>query len=90
MKKDQNLPTKNFHSINSSGKPLPNNSNYSRQQAPYNTKCRGRSPYQKNHEFSHKTDIVDLIVEIVNLKVTIQVQIQKNLHFCLMPVAFKF
>ena len=28
MKKDQNLPNKNIHSNNSSGKPLPNNSNY--------------------------------------------------------------
>ena len=32
MKKDQNLPNKNIRSTNSSGKPLPNNSNYSRQQ----------------------------------------------------------
>ena len=29
MKKDQKLPNKNIHSYNSSGKPLPNNSNYS-------------------------------------------------------------
>ena len=29
MKKDQNLPNKNVHSDNSSGKPLPNNSSYS-------------------------------------------------------------
>ena len=34
MKKDQSLPNKNIHSNNSSGKPLPNNSNYSRQQSP--------------------------------------------------------
>ena len=37
MKKDQNLPNKNIHSNNSSRKPLPNNSNYSRQEPPYNT-----------------------------------------------------
>ena len=30
MKKDQNLPSKNIHNKNSSGKPLPNSSNYSR------------------------------------------------------------
>ena len=48
MKKDQNLPNKNIHSNNSSGKPLPNNSNYSRQQSPYNAIYRGRSPYQRN------------------------------------------
>ena len=45
MKKDQNLPNKNIHSINSSGKPLPNNSNYPRNQSPYNSIYRGRSPY---------------------------------------------
>ena len=56
MKKDQNLPNiVNIHSINSSGKPLPNNSNYSRPQSPYNVNYRGRSPYQRNsRNFSQK------------------------------------
>ena len=45
--KDQNLPNKNFHSINSSGKPLPNNSNYSKRQSPSNPNYRGRSPDQR-------------------------------------------
>ena len=35
MKKDQNLPNKNFHSNKSSGKPLPDNYNVSRQQSFY-------------------------------------------------------
>ena len=48
MKKDQNLPNKNIHSNNSSGKPLPGNSNYSRNQLPYNSSYRGRSPEQRN------------------------------------------
>ena len=48
MKKDQNLPNKNIHSNNSSGKPLPSNPNYSRNQSPYNSSYRGRSPEQKN------------------------------------------
>ena len=48
MKKDQKSPNKNIHSNNSSGKPLPNNSNYSGQQSPYHTNYRGRSPYQRN------------------------------------------
>ena len=48
MKKDQNLPNKNIHSNNSSGKPLPNNSNYSRNQSPYNSNYSGRSPEQRN------------------------------------------
>ena len=42
--KDQNLTNDNIHNNNSSEKPLPNNSNYSRQQSPYNTNYRGRSP----------------------------------------------
>ena len=48
MKKDQNLPSKNIVSNISSGKPLPNNSNYSRNKSPYNSNYRGRSPEQKN------------------------------------------
>ena len=47
MKKDQNLSNKNIHSNRSSGKPLPNNSNYSRNQSPYNSSYRGRSPEQR-------------------------------------------
>ena len=46
----QNLPNKNIHSNNSSGKLLPNNSNYSRQQSPHNIIDRGRSPYQRNSQ----------------------------------------
>ena len=48
MKKDQNLPNKNIYSNNNSGKPLPGNSNYSRNQSPYNSSYRGRSPEQRN------------------------------------------
>ena len=48
MRKDQNLPNKNIHSNNSSGKALPNGSNYSRKQSPYNSNYRGRSPDQIN------------------------------------------
>ena len=46
MKKDQNLPNKNIHCNNSSGKLLPNISNHPRQQSPHNTNYRGRTPYQ--------------------------------------------
>ena len=38
------------------------------------------------HEVSHKTDIVDQIVEIVKIEITIQDQIQTNLNLCLMSV----
>ena len=48
MKKDQNLPNKNIYSNNSCGKPLSSNQNYSRNQSPYNSSYRGRSPEQKN------------------------------------------
>ena len=48
MKKDQNLPNKNVYSNNSSGKPLLSNQNYSRNQSPYISSYRGRSPEQRN------------------------------------------
>ena len=48
MKKDQNLLKKNIYSNNSSGKPLPSNSNYTRNQSPYNSSYRGRSPKRGN------------------------------------------
>ena len=48
MKKDQNLQNKNIHSNNSSGKPLPNNTNYTRNQSPYNSSYRGRSPERRS------------------------------------------
>ena len=44
MKKDPNLPNKNIYSKNSSRKPLPSNSSYSRNQSPYISSYRGRSP----------------------------------------------
>ena len=47
MKKDQNLPNKKIYSNNSSGKPLPGNSNFSRNKSPYNSSYRGRSPEQR-------------------------------------------
>ena len=48
MNKDQNLPNKNIHSNNSSGKPFLKNSNHSRNQSPNNPNYRGRSPNQRN------------------------------------------
>ena len=48
MKKDQNLPNKIKYNNNSSGKPLPSNSNYIRNQSPYNSSYRGRSPERGN------------------------------------------
>ena len=50
MKRYQNLPNKKIHSNNSSGKPHPSNSNYSRNQSSYNSNYRGRSPEQRNSQ----------------------------------------
>ena len=58
MKKDQNLPNKNIYSNNSSGKPLPSNSNYTRKQSPYNSSYKDH-PNEEIHEISHKIDITD-------------------------------
>ena len=44
MKKDQSLPYKNIYINNSSGKSLPINPNYTKNQSPYNSGYRGRSP----------------------------------------------
>ena len=90
MKKDKNLANKNIHSNNSSGKSFPNNSNFSKNQSPYNSTYRGRSPNQRNHHqihlISHKTDIVDQIVEIITIETTIQDRIQADHNFRLKPV----
>ena len=48
MKKDQNLPNKNIYSNNSSGKPLRSNTNYTRNQSPYYSSYRSRSPERGN------------------------------------------
>ena len=88
MKKDQNLPNKNIHSKNSSGKPLPINSNYSRNQSPYNSSYRGRSPEQRNSRNSHKIDTVDQIVKIISTEINIHDQIQTEQKF-LIPVSIQ-
>ena len=57
MKKDQNLPNKNIYSNNSSGKPIPNNTNYTRNQSPYNSSYRGRSPERRNTQNSSQNTL---------------------------------
>ena len=81
MKKDQKLPNRNIHSNNSSGKPLPNiqitlENNHLIIQIIEDDHQR-----KKFHEISHKTDIVDQTVEIVNIERTIHDQIQTDLIF---------
>ena len=65
MKKDQNLSNKNIHSNNSSVEPLPNNSNFSRNQSPYNFNYRGRSPEQRNY-----TESTELQLNHINCEST--------------------
>ena len=48
MKKIKIYQIKTFIVKKISGKPLPNSSNYSRNQSPYNSNYRGRSPDQRN------------------------------------------
>ena len=52
-KKDQNIPSKNFHIDNSSKKPLPDSYNNYRQPSLYGNKFHGRSPdRRKSQKFS--------------------------------------
>ena len=81
MKKDQNLPNKNIHSNNSSGKPLPCNPNCSRNQSPYNSGYRGRSPEQRNsRNFSQNR-----YNRIVEITIHGRAQTQQNLLFHPVP-----
>ena len=41
---------------------------------------------KKNHEVSHKTDIVDQTVKVISIEITIQDQIQADLNFRLISV----
>ena len=72
MKKDQNLPNKNIHSNNISGKPLPDYYSTSRQQSTYRYNYRGKSPDKEFYEISHKKDIADQTVRTINIETTIQ------------------
>ena len=56
MKKDQNLPNKHIYINNSSGKPLPNNTNCTRNQSTYNSSYRGRSPERRNTQNSSQNN----------------------------------
>ena len=89
MKKDQSLPNKNIHRKNSHGKPFRTNSNYSRNQSPYNSTYRGRSPEQrKSRNFSQnrysRSNNQNNYIEI-----TIHDQIQTE-EICLITVPLQF
>ena len=82
MKKDQNLPNKSAYSNNSSGKPLPNNTNYTMNQSPYNSSYRGSHQNEEIHRILHKIIIIDQLVEIT---IRDQIQMQHNLFLDPMP-----
>ena len=83
MEKDQNLPNKNNHSINSSGKPLPKNLTLANNN---HLIIRIIEDDHQIKENSHKMDIVDQTVKTVSIEKTIQDQNQTDLNFRLMPV----
>ena len=83
MKKDQNLPNKNVYSNNSSGKPLPNNTTYTRNQSPYITQVIEEDHQNEEiHRILQKIIIIDQIVEIT---LRDQIQMQHNLFLDLIP-----
>ena len=81
MKKDQNRPKKSIYSNNSSGKPVTSSSNYTRNQSPYNSSYRGRSP----DKISHKIDITDRIAKITKITIHDRIPIQQNLFLDPVP-----
>ena len=82
MKKNKNLPNKNVHSKTSSGKPLPNNFNYSRNNNhPIIRTIEDNHHTKEIHEISNKTELLDHIVEKVSIKITIQDQIKPTQIF---------
>ena len=85
MKKDQNLPNKKIQTNNSSGKPLPNISNYSRNQSPLTVIIEVDHQNNEIHKIFHKTDIIDQIAKITTIETTIHDQIQTEEKF-LIPV----
>ena len=86
MKKDQNLSNKNIYSNNSSGKPLPSNSNYSRNQSPYSSSYEVDRPNKEIHEISHKLDIADRIAKITKITIHDRIQTQQNLFLHPVPI----
>ena len=86
MKEDQNLPNKNIHSNNSSRKPLPINSNYSRNQSPYNSSYRSRSPEQRNSRNFSQNRYSPSNSQIISIETNIHDQNQTEENIRLIPV----
>ena len=87
MKKDQNLPNKIIHSDNSIGKPLPNDSNFSRNQLPFNSSYRGRSPEQRYSQNVSQKRYSRSNSQIISIETTIYDKIQEEENILLIPVA---
>ena len=86
MKKDQNLPNKNIHSNNSSGKQpqiiqITQETNH-----PITLVIEVDRQNKEIHDISHKIDIVDQIAKITSIESTIHVQIQTEENILLITV----
>ena len=73
------LTKKNIHSNNSSGRPLPDNYNTSRQQSICRKNYRGRSPNNETQGNSQKIDKIDQTVKTINIEKIIQDQTQTEI-----------
>ena len=74
MKKKQNIPNKNIHSNNSSGKPLPDNYNTYRKQSPCRKNYRVRSLDRRKSQNFYKRSIIEQTVKITNTGIITQDQ----------------
>ena len=86
MKKEQNLPNKNIHSNNSSGKPLPNSSNHSNIYHLITLTTEVDHQIKEIHEIPHKMNIVDHTVEIPIIEIIIHDQTRTDRIIGLIPV----
>ena len=73
----------NVYSNNSSGKPLPNKTNYTRNQSPYNSSYRGRSPEQRitqNSSQNHYTNTSLAQVTLQPYNQPLKFRLLQNIH----------
>ena len=82
MKKDQNLPNKNVYSNKSSGKPHPNNTNYTGINHRITQVIEEDHQNEEIHRILHKIIIIDQIVKITTRD---QIQTQQNLFLDPIP-----
>ena len=84
MKKGQNLPNKKIYSNNSSGKPLPNNTNYTRNHH-ITQVIEEDHQNEEIHEILHKIIIIDRKAKITKITIQDQIPMQHNLFLDPVP-----